>query len=223
MVCLDDVETILRRPQDFKDGFYDNLRAAMGNNQMMLIVASFEPLRAYQHSYQSTSEFFNQGQTMELKKFALTEVDTLLLWADKAQFSDQQKKRMRQWGEQHPYLLQLAGEWLWKAQSAGKNELFAKQRFEEEKQRNLYSTPLSNSSGIAKVFKPFKWLGQLAHWSAEKWHHVHLIIIGMVIVISVILAILYGLGMTIIKLGGHPFEFMTHIWNTLFGSHPEGH
>lgn len=223
VVCLDDIETILKHPQDFDEGFYDNLRAAMGNSQLILVVASFKPLHDYKLEYKLTSLFFNQGLSLELKRFEATEVETLLLWADKANFTKPHQQKIRQWGKQHPYLLQLAGVCLWEALAAGKEEKFAQKCFEENKQRNLYATPLPSSKGWAKISKPFEWLGRLAHWFAEGWHRAHLAIIGMVMVIAVILILILGIHNGFMHLAEHPLEFFQQLWNFFVGSHPDSH
>ena len=223
VVGLDDIETILRHAQNFDDGFYDNLRSVMGNNQLMLVIASLEPLKDYKHRYGLISMFFNQGQTLELKELETSEAETLLLWADKADFNPQQKKKMRAWGKKHPYLLQLAGVCLWEAQEAGKNEQFAQQQFEKDKELNLSSAPLPRPRGFAKFLIPFQQLGRLADWFAEKWHHLHLAVIGIVIVVAVALILLSGTYWSFIHLAEHPFEFFKQIWIFFFGGSMEGH
>jgi len=78
VVCLDDIEMILRHstdhPPEFDNGFFDNLRSAMGSSQLMLVIASFKPLHDYKNDYGLTSLFFNQGQSLELKVFEASEV-----------------------------------------------------------------------------------------------------------------------------------------------------
>ncbi len=223
VVCLDDIETILKHPDDFNDGFYDNLRAVMGSNQIMLVVASLEPLSAYKKRYNLTSLFFNQGQGLPLDKLASSEVETLLLWADRANFDSKTKKTQRLWGEQHPYLLQLAGVCLWDAKAAGKDQDYAKKHFEEDKQRNLYSTRQSKPKGFARFFKPFESLGRLADWVAEIYHHAHLTIIGMVIVVAVIVILVLGMQEGFMHLAEHPLEYFHRIWDFIISSQAQEH
>lgn len=235
VACLDDIEPILKyravlteeailQHQDFNDSFYDNLRATMTRNQLMLIIVSLEPLQIYKYRYKLTSMFFNQGHSIALTEFKPTEVETLMSWADQVNFSEQQKEKMRQWGKQHPYLLQLAGVCLWEAQVTGQAETVAHQHFEENKQRNLYSAPLPPEKLSKKMIKPFEWLGRLADWFAEKWHHAHLIVIGMVMVVAVILILVLGISKGFQHIVEHPLEYFKQIWDLFFGHPPEkGH
>lgn len=222
VVCLDDIEALLKHPQEFDEGFYSNLRAAMDSSHLMLVIASFEPLHQYKQAYGLLSTFFNLGHEHELKMFGKTEVDTLLLWADQVQFSPRQKKKMRQWGENHPYRLQLAGVHLWEARENGKDERFAEVQFKQDIARKPLS-PRPSQSFWRVMLLPFKGLGQLAEKAGDWWEEFHKTVYGILIVIAVILAIVYGLLFVGIKLGLIPFEFLPHILSVLFSNPPVGH
>jgi hypothetical protein len=44
---MDDFESLLKRTEEFDNGFYDNLRSLMDDNSLMLVVASRKPLSVY--------------------------------------------------------------------------------------------------------------------------------------------------------------------------------
>ncbi len=71
VLCLDGVEGAFRDESAFDSGFYDNLRALMDANALMLIVASNEPLAGHPGL---GSLFLNLSQGKELHAFS-TELD----------------------------------------------------------------------------------------------------------------------------------------------------
>ncbi len=40
ILCLDKIEALFKHPEEFDDGFYDNLRSLMDLNALMLAIAS---------------------------------------------------------------------------------------------------------------------------------------------------------------------------------------
>jgi hypothetical protein len=47
VLCLDDFESLLKRTEEFDNGFYNNLRSLMNDNALMLVVASRKELSVY--------------------------------------------------------------------------------------------------------------------------------------------------------------------------------
>ena len=66
VLCLDDFESLLKRTEDFDNGFYENLRSLMNDNALMLVVASRKKLIVYGSEYRFVSHFFNLGQVLKL-------------------------------------------------------------------------------------------------------------------------------------------------------------
>lgn len=73
VVCLDKFEALLDKRQIFDRGFYDNLRALMDANALMLVIASYKNLSYYSSKHQLNSSFFNLGATRVLT--GLTEME----------------------------------------------------------------------------------------------------------------------------------------------------
>ncbi len=69
VLCLDEFEALLERPQEFDNAFYDALRAWMDDQLLMLVVASAQPLTYYGGRHRFVSRFFNLGNTTYLDEF----------------------------------------------------------------------------------------------------------------------------------------------------------
>lgn len=63
---LDDFESLLKRTEEFDNGFYDNLRSLMNDSALMLVVASRKELSVYGSEYRFVSQFFNLGHVLKL-------------------------------------------------------------------------------------------------------------------------------------------------------------
>jgi hypothetical protein len=68
VLCLDDFESLLKRTEEFDNGFYDNLRSLMNDNALMLVVASRKELSVYGSEYRFVSQFFNLGHVLKLRE-----------------------------------------------------------------------------------------------------------------------------------------------------------
>jgi uncharacterized protein len=155
VLCLDDFDALLKNSA-FDDGFYENLHYLMTHNYLMLVIASFEPLRVYKKTYGLTSSFFNLGHTLFLKTFNDAEVTELVCLKDslgQAVLSTDEQQLVRKWGQNHPFLLQLAGHSLYEAKQQGKNQTWAKQEFEKQAQ----NAPAFNRE---RLKKPVRWVTQ---------------------------------------------------------------
>ncbi|MBE9148069.1 ATP-binding protein [Coleofasciculus sp. LEGE 07092] len=140
VVCLDKFEKLLHKPQEFNDEFYDNLRSLMDRNALMLVVASYRNLDIYRRQYRFLSSFFNLGHVLPLGGMTEAEATELVRLPETkiagatAALSLERQKLGLDWGKRHPFLLQLAGCWLWEAQQQNRPHGWARQKFEQEAQ-----------------------------------------------------------------------------------------
>ncbi|WP_448269470.1 AAA family ATPase [Nostoc sp. DSM 114159] len=136
VLCLDDFESLLKYPDKFDNGFYDNLRSLMDSNALMLVVASRKQLDVYANEHRFVSSFFNIGHTIFLNELTTDEAIELSRLPTRstngAALSVDEQNHAQQWGDRHPCKLQLAGYYLWEARQQGKAIKWAKQQFEQQ-------------------------------------------------------------------------------------------
>lgn len=193
VLCLDDFESLLKYPDKFDNGFYDNLRSLMDSNALMLVVASRKQLDVYANEHRFVSSFFNIGNTIYLKELTTDEAIELSRLPSRstigAALSVDEQSHVQQWGQRHPYKLQLAGYYLWEARQQGKPIKWAKQQFKQQlanpkqQQSNWRSHLYFISIDLPKRLGSFtkftgETLGDFGSW-----------IIGMAIIVMVILAL----------------------------------
>ncbi len=137
IICLDKIEALFNLPAEFNNGFYDNLRSLMDKSALMLVIASHQELKIYSGKKKLTSDFFNVGQVIKLEGYTENEARDLVrlpqtnISSSRAVLSQEEQTLARQWGMNHPYLLQLAGLCLWDAQRLNRDLVWAKQEFEQ--------------------------------------------------------------------------------------------
>lgn len=109
----------------------------MNSCALMLIKASRRLLDEYRNEHKLTSSFFNLGQCVRLGRFSEREAQQLVALPDPAcaALSEPYQHHALQWGQQHPLLLQLAGQKLWEAQQSGYAVIWAQRRFRPEAAR----------------------------------------------------------------------------------------
>ena len=153
VLCLDDFESLFtnrdERRKEFDDGFYDNLRSLMDDSALMLVLSSCKQLDVYQKEYRFVSSFFNVGHVIKLGEFTTDEAIKLTrLTVDSLEetpaLTEEEQNLAQQWGKRHPYLLQLAGYYLWEARQDEKDLKWAKQRFKH--QISKYNSELKGHS-----------------------------------------------------------------------------
>ncbi|RCJ41964.1 AAA family ATPase [Nostoc minutum NIES-26] len=136
VVCFDDFESLFDYPQEFNDGFYDNLRSLIEDNALMLVVASRKSLKVYGGEYRFVSSFFNIAHCISLAELTTDEAIQLTRLptgsTHGAALSPDEQNYVQQWGQRHPYKLQLAGSCLWEARQTGKPIKWAKQQFDQQ-------------------------------------------------------------------------------------------
>ncbi|MCI5143520.1 MAG: hypothetical protein D3909_17725, partial [Candidatus Electrothrix sp. ATG1] len=135
--CLDEFEVLFKCEEPFTDSFFDQLRGFMNASQLMFVLSSRRSLDVYAGEQNLTSAFFNLGHVVELGEFSGDEADELVrLSVDGEPVLEPEERQLAlDWGGGHPLQLQLAGQFLWEARQAGKNNRWAKKRFEEQRRR----------------------------------------------------------------------------------------
>jgi AAA+ ATPase superfamily predicted ATPase len=166
VVCLDDMEKLLKYPNEFDEDFFDNLNEQMNAGRLMLVIATSEALSSYKQDFHFKSTFFDLAQVLELQKLDSNDVDSFVLKAENASFDKKKLKQLRKWGSRHPYLLQLAGSCLWE----DKDEDIARAQFEKSKQQHLHTAEADNSESKTEhgFLKPFHGFGDPGKWFAKK-------------------------------------------------------
>lgn len=136
VLCLDEFGPLFRYPQEFDNGFFDNLRSLMESHVLMLVVASHRKLDFYGRRHEFTSAFFEMKQVLQLGEFSHEEVKLLLrlpastvVGATPA-LTAQEQRLAQQLGGRNPFLLQLACSYLWEARQLGRDPKWAKAQFE---------------------------------------------------------------------------------------------
>ena len=103
--------------------------------------------------------------------------------------SPEKQQLALEWGGRHPYLLQLAGFWLWEARRQDRPESWAKQKFEEEAERFRISRTKFN---LRRWWPPLRFLfwhlplrvGKAAKLIGGKWDDIGSWIFGSVLLVS---------------------------------------
>ncbi|MEM6612379.1 MAG: AAA-like domain-containing protein [Cyanobacteria bacterium P01_C01_bin.72] len=140
IICLDDIESLFQQPEEFDNGFYDNLRSLMDKSALMLIIASDSNLRVYSEQKKLTSSFFNVGQVIKLEGYSQFEAGDLvrlpqtIISDQAAALSEAEQKIALSWGGKNPYLLQSAGLYLWEAKKSNENTAWAREKFKRQAQ-----------------------------------------------------------------------------------------
>ena len=138
ILCLDKIEALFKHPEEFNNDFYDNLRSLMDSNALMLVIASRKNLNVYSHRKKLTSSFFNLGQVIMLEGLTSNEARDLVRLpqtttpGSQAVLNDNEQQIALEWGGKNPYLLQLAGLYLWEAKQSNQDINWAKKRFDRQ-------------------------------------------------------------------------------------------
>ncbi len=141
VLCLDEFGPLFRHPEEFNNGFFDNLRSLMESGVLMLVVASHRRLDFYQRRHKLTSAFFKLWQVLPLNELTEEEANVLVglpasaIAGTTAALSSQEQQLVRQWGGRHPYLLQVAATLLYEAHQLGQDVSWAKAEFQKEARR----------------------------------------------------------------------------------------
>jgi hypothetical protein len=194
-LCLDDFESLFDYPQEFDNGFYDNLRSLMEANALMLVVASRESLKVYGSEHRFVSSFFNIAHCIVLEEITtdaaieLTRLPTRATHG--AALNQDEQNCAQQWGKRHPYKLQLAGAYLWEARQTGKSIKWAKEQFHQ--QLNVTPSRMQKWDGRSHLYFIFvdlpKRLGSFTKFIGGTVDDVSSWIIGMVIIVMFVLVV----------------------------------
>jgi hypothetical protein len=136
VLCLDDFESFLKHPNEFDNGFYDNLRSLMDASALMVVISSRKEVSVYGTEHRFVSQFFNVGQTLHLGELTTDEAITLTRLPTRNSTSPalsvEEQNHAQQWGKRRPYLLQLASYWLWEARQNNKSVSWAREQFDKQ-------------------------------------------------------------------------------------------
>lgn len=194
ILCLDDFESLFDYPQEFDDGFYDNLRSLMEDNALMLVAASRKSLNVYGSEHRFVSSFFNIAHCIVLEELdtdAAIELTRLPTGSTHgAALSQDEQNYAQQWGKRHPYKLQLACACLWEARQTSKPIKWAKQQFEQQ----MTDSKSRFQGNWWRRLLVWLWdiplrLGRLATFIGTNWDDVQNRLIGMLILIVIGLAL----------------------------------
>lgn len=193
VICLDEFEMLLKHPQQFDDFFFDHLRGLMDDNALMFTISSLKPLDEYLKKHKLTSSFFNLGHVITLglltdeaqNELVLLPASTIPQTSPALGMGEQ--RLAKEWGKNHPYLLQLAALILCEAQQGGHDVSWAKSRFDREEGR----VPRNRWRWVKKlprqIFWSFpQWVGSIPLRLGNKVDTTFNWIIGMVIIVGVI-------------------------------------
>ncbi|MFB2836664.1 hypothetical protein [Floridanema evergladense] len=133
VLCLDEFEALFHHPQEFNDGFFDNLSFLLNSKTLMLAIASHRKLDYYQHRYKLTSNFFQLADVIKLGNLTEEEARELVslpvTLGGEAALTLEEQRLARKWGGCHPLLLQLAASLLWEAHQQNLGFGWAKEKF----------------------------------------------------------------------------------------------
>ena len=141
VLCLDEFGPLFRHPEQFDNGFFDNLYSLMASGVLMLVVASHRRLSFYQRRHKLRSNFFKIWEIIILGELTPQEAQALVcLPASKIAgttpiLTIEEQQLALQWSKRHPYLLQLAAILLWEARRLGRDENWVQTKFNKEARR----------------------------------------------------------------------------------------
>lgn len=199
ILCLDKIEELFQRADEFDNGFYDSLRSLMDGNALMLVITSEQRLDVYSRKRGLTSDFFNLGHLEHLLELTEMEAEDLVRLPDpnNSALSPEKQQLALEWGGRHPYLLQLAGLWLWEARRKDRPVDWAKQKFDEQAEFLLQDEQAEFSRqkrfGLRRWWLPLKWLfvdfprkfGSLGSLIGANWAEIGDRIFGYIIIMSI--------------------------------------
>lgn len=124
VLCLDEFEHLVEKPQEFPEALYDAWRSLGANNQVAFLTASKTSLRELADQERLTSLFFNIFTHLPLKELPDPEARALIergLDCDRP-FSPEDCERLLCLAGNNPYKLQLAGSLLYQAKAEGNTD-----------------------------------------------------------------------------------------------------
>ncbi|KST62795.1 TniB family NTP-binding protein [Mastigocoleus testarum] len=191
VICLDDFGRLLERPQKFDKGFYDHLRYLMDDSALMLVIASRRSLADYAREKELSSPFFNIGHTLELGKLTEDEAIKITSLISKNKISAElhlnEQKKAIEWGELHPYKLQLSCFYLWEARQQGRDIKWARIKFIKNinvRQSKITFLKLNHWDKLLSIFSS---LGKFSFDVGDFFDKFHKAIIGIALLISIVL------------------------------------
>lgn len=194
VLCLDEFEALLERPQEFDDAFYDALRACMDDQRLMLIIASARPLTYYGSRYRFVSRFFNLGSTAFLDEFSEPEARALVAApatpGGVPVLGLRDQELALELGGRHPFFLQMAAHYVVEGQVNSWDEPRVREEYRRQVgiHRHVRQRTVQRAAGY--LWQAPVWLGRAAGWLGTVWDDTFNRIVGILIIVLVLLALL---------------------------------
>lgn len=186
--CLDDFEKLFERAQHFTGDFFNKLRSWRQAGYFVLLIASDQPVREYALRYPTlVSEFFNEVHPLKLAHFSPAEARELVsLPTGQPALSAENQQRALEWGQDHPYRLQLACRLLWDAQRNGTDWRTAKRLFDQ----TLHLQRPPAQSPLTGIWRRLSLIGndltQLSGWLNQNRMVVAIVVAALLVLSGVV-------------------------------------
>ncbi len=108
VVCLDEFEKLIERPNEFDDDFYDSLRGLAQSGQIAFVAASKTPLEVLSRQGSLTSPFFNIFAKVRLGELTEDEARELIRQPSDIRFNADEVALALKLAGRHPWRLQIA-------------------------------------------------------------------------------------------------------------------
>lgn len=195
VLCLDNFEELLERKEDFPNGFYDNFRHFVDQNDLMVVMASCVSLEIYSKQKKITSDFFNLFQFIRLNGGLTPEEASKLVGIKNFQgdgLTPELQEKALQWGKQEPFLLQLAGRLLWQVKIGQKSLQWAEQEFKVQTQPFSFQP---KSKFLAVLYRGISQIGTGVLWFNANRKDMQTFWVGLIfLVVVVVIALLFACG-----------------------------
>lgn len=165
VLLIDEFERVfephLRAGFHFPD-FYDGLRAQITAGRVAVAVFTRDKLVSYFTQQSLTSTFPSYFQPFNLRELDKEAADNLLLrQPSDYPLTTEQARKARSWAGLHPCRLQCAGAAWYQANSGGKTEKWAKERYQEIVEQlgfvNPSHLPVRSAKGLLHRLKQTRW------------------------------------------------------------------
>ena len=163
----------------------------------MFVISSEKNIKIYRDQKNLTSTFFNDAQTIMLNGLTENEARDLVRLPQttipntQEALNDLQQKVALDWGGKNPYLLQLAGLYLWEARENNKTKAWAKKKFDRDARGNSPRHSIGHRFllSLKWIFWIFpKKLGDGVKYLGSKFGDISSWLIGFLIIRTIVLA-----------------------------------
>jgi len=137
VVCLDEFEELIERPQEFDDSFFDSWRGVASWGHIAFVTASQVPLEVLSRSGKLTSPFFNIFAKVPLGELKPDEARRLITQPSDRPFTEKEVKLALRLAGCHPFCLQIACSIIYEEKAKGKVDPLAVRKAYETAVRPL--------------------------------------------------------------------------------------